>query len=226
MSDLEISYWSMIGTWFAGIATFLAVVVSLYLSMTSRRTRLLIRIRDDLDGEYKLILLNRSQLYAEMESVNLCIRRGFILKDVYSSRWSDLVRDFFKSEEDGKENMKLYPNNTSRTFSVDMSTLSSQYSYFLPYDNDGVLASPIKMPHCCIQVRLVSGEVFYHKLPSSFYDKYREYVGSRHDHYMDYLSNEPWKYIHYGSSQDLLRIQKEHLDIYTKTRINYHMLLC
>ncbi|MEW4580366.1 hypothetical protein AB1K40_18555, partial [Vibrio cholerae] len=74
MSDLEISYWSMIGTWFAGIATFLAVVVSLYLSMTSRRTRLLIRIRDDLDGEYKLILLNRSQLYAEMESVNLCIR--------------------------------------------------------------------------------------------------------------------------------------------------------
>ncbi|WP_029796870.1 hypothetical protein [Vibrio parahaemolyticus] len=92
MTELEISYWSMIGTWFAGIATFLAVVVSLYLTSSSRKTKLQLRLVRHGHGNIELSILNRGQVYAEIERVTLAIKpslfSGFIAN---GSEYLDLI---------------------------------------------------------------------------------------------------------------------------------------
>lgn len=40
MNQNDIAFWGMIGNWFAGLATFLAVIVSLYLSTRQTRIKL------------------------------------------------------------------------------------------------------------------------------------------------------------------------------------------
>ncbi|MFC1502813.1 hypothetical protein ACFL53_00455 [Pseudomonadota bacterium] len=224
MTELEVSYWSMIGTWVAGIATFLAVLTSLYLSTSARKTRLSIRIRNNSKNGYELILLNRAHVYAEVESINLVFKQGLFKKVSYDSYFSDLVTSIFEDVEGDAEKLKIHPSSPSKSVDISFDNLCVQYNTFLPYNPDGELTKPIKMPKCYVGVYLTSGEVFYKKLPDNFYVTYRENIGSQFELDIFHCSNEPDKYFVYESSGELYEKQQEYLEQYTKSRRNYHLL--
>lgn len=225
MTESEITYWSMIGTWFAGFAGIATVLVTLYLSISSRKTRLNVRLRKSYDGDYELTLLNQAHVHADIESINLSCRVRWNKRIAYSSRWGDdLVRHILDESDEQNESLKLFPNNVSKTLVIEAENLLNQYRYFLPYVN-GILLKPVKMPKCQIQVKLVSGEVFYQKLPHEFYSFYRQYEGSKYDQKIYYLCNEPEKFFNYESSDELFNLQQDCLKNYAIARMNYHLLL-
>ncbi|QOQ70277.1 hypothetical protein [Photobacterium damselae] len=58
MTTEDIQFWSMVGTWVAGIGTILAVTLSLYLAISERRVSLFITsdVYDFDDGSEKMII--------------------------------------------------------------------------------------------------------------------------------------------------------------------------
>ncbi len=223
MTELEISYWSMIGTWFAGIATFLAVVVSLYLTSSSRKTKLQLRLVRHGHGNIELSILNRGQVYAEIERVTLAIKpslfSGFIAN---GSEYLDLIQDVFNPEDVCRG---LLPNSPSLTLDLEQESLHSHYRFFIPYQN-GILEKPFKMPKCYLCLQLKSGESYYSEVPKAFYIGYKEAVGGQFDPQMFAMCTEPDKYFVYETSVELYKKQQDILNQYSRARKNYHMLLC
>ncbi|QIR06281.1 hypothetical protein [Salinivibrio costicola] len=223
MTELEITYWSMIGTWFTGIATFSAVVVSLYLASSSRKTRLQLRLTQHNYGSVELSVLNRGQVYAEIERVTLAIRasvfNGFTRNE---ESHLDLIENAFISEE---TNRSLLPSSPSLTFSIELESLYFDYHFFIPYQN-GVLEKPFKMPTCYVCLQLKSGESHYKEVPESFYLGYKNAVGGKYDCQMFAMCTEPDKHFMYRTSTELYEQQQDILNQYSNARKNYHMLLC
>ncbi|EJG1207163.1 hypothetical protein CVA86_RS21880 [Vibrio parahaemolyticus] len=58
MTTEDIQFWSMVGTWVAGIGTVLAVILSLYLAISERRVSLFITsgVYDFDDGSEKMVI--------------------------------------------------------------------------------------------------------------------------------------------------------------------------
>ncbi|MUL11813.1 hypothetical protein [Aliivibrio fischeri] len=228
MVDSQIAFWAMIGTWVAGIATFLAVLTSLYLSTAASKSKLLIRIRYyGFNNNIELTLLNRGHVYVEVEKINLVIKNQFSVKDQYDNSYGrDLIRWFLESDEFDLDNLKLFPNSDSRKIEIEFCSLQMQYNKFLPYNNVGEILRPVKMPKCYIGVFLTSGEVFYIKLPSDFYHLYRESIGNQYDRELSLLSNNPSNYYAYDSPEELHIKQQSILNEYFKARRNYNLLFC
>ncbi|XDF78962.1 hypothetical protein AAFX60_017385 [Aliivibrio fischeri] len=227
MADSQIAFWAMIGTWVAGIATFLAVATSLYLSTSARKAKLLIRMKCCFNNNIELTILNRGHVYVEIEKVNLVVKGLFSIKDEYDSGyWGDLIRWYFENDEFDVEKLKLFPNSDSRKIEIELDSIEMQYKKFLPYNDEGNIIKPVKMPKCHIGIFLTSGEVFYIKLPSNFYYLYRETIGSQHDRELAQLSNEPSRYYFYDSPEELHQKQQSVLNEYLKARRNYNLLFC
>lgn len=224
MSELDIAFWAMIGTWVAGLATFLAVVVSLYLSVSSRRTKLSLSLLKT-NNNYELDVLNRGHVYGEISKINL-VRKSYFQQDMLlgDSDWDDLIGYYFFDMEDEIKNKKaLTPGEPSSKFEISMSSLFQQYDKFLPYEN-GLLTKPTKMEKCHVRVSLRSGEHFYVPLPKDFYAEYRHQIGHSLDDELYRLTNEPWKFYVYHSSTELREKQMRFLGRYAEARNNYHLL--
>ncbi|EII3056935.1 hypothetical protein ACXLRA_004241 [Vibrio vulnificus] len=226
MTELEIAYWSMVGTWVAGIATFGAVVVSLYLASTSRKTKLQLRLTSDSYGNLHLTVTNRGLVYAEIERISLGVKHRLVSKVLYrESQYFDLIDDYFESLALNPIQRGLMPNSKSLAFDFDRDSLHFQYGCFLPYQGE-VLTRLVKMPKCYVGVFLKTGELFQVEVPDDFYITYRNAIGGKYDDRIYSLCFEPEKYIIYGSSKELYQKQQEALELYSKARRNYHLLLC
>ena len=223
MSEIEISYWGMIGTWFAGIATLLAVIVSLYLANYVSKVKLsLLGVYDKHQG-LELRIFNVSKVYAEIEHIYILEKKASYRGIYYEAVGLELTNWDF--EEVNIDKRSLLPNQPQTTFTIDNHTLSLCYNNLLPYKN-GLLDKPVKMPKCFVRVFLTNGESFIMKMPLMFYSCYRDQVGCQHNDEMSRLSTEPSKYIAYKDSQQLYKIQQEALNRYSIARNNYHLLFC
>ncbi|MFB5745078.1 hypothetical protein ACE38U_09325 [Cedecea sp. S5-13] len=89
------AFWSMIGTWFAGLATFLAVCVSLHLGLRKPAVKISCKIGESVffAGPYRnngvsVIITNQSLYSVKIQSVNWVFKKSISFYQPFSSRHS------------------------------------------------------------------------------------------------------------------------------------------
>ncbi|EKO3855104.1 hypothetical protein JZN62_004871 [Vibrio harveyi] len=226
MTSDELAYWTMIGTWFAGLATFSAVVLSLYLSASASKCKIKSVLKQEDCRSIKLTVLNRGHMYVEIDRIDLVVKKLFKQCINHDSQdLGDLSGYYFESKQEENEQYILPISSPPKSIEIDNSMLYLQYHSFVPYKN-GTLDKPFKLPKCHIGIFLKSGEVFYVKMPVNFYRNYRDFVGSQFDEELYRLSVHPERYYAYCDYEELRTKQERILERYSQARKNYHLLFC
>ncbi|POU72588.1 hypothetical protein C3387_14170 [Leclercia sp. LSNIH6] len=89
------AFWSMVGTWFAGVATFFAVCVSLHLGLRKPRVRISCQISLSIFfiGPYRnngvsIVITNQSLYAVKVTSVNWVFKKNINFFQPFSSKYS------------------------------------------------------------------------------------------------------------------------------------------
>lgn len=219
MSPEEISFWSMIGTWVSGIATSIAVVISLWLASYTRKAKLNLELKISRHNDATLKLINTSNIMATVENISLSTSKRVTL---INRRADDLLATSFmyKDSEDVINEKTILPNGHYKEFKIDFSSLKDSYSKFLPYDNDGFLTRVIKMPKAYILVRIVGGQTFHIKIEPLFFERYKNDDCLRLEEALKQATESPELYLSYKNENELNERQLERLDWYIRSKKN------
>lgn len=219
MSPEEISFWSMIGTWVSGIATSMAVVISLWLASYTRKAKLNIELKLSRYNEATLKVINTSNIMATVESISLSTSKRSIL---ISRRNDDLLNTslMHKDAEDILNEKTIHPSGHYKEFIIDFVSLKNSYYKFLPYDNEGFLTRVVKMPTAYILVHIVGGQTFHTKLPPIFFDRYKNDDCLRLEEALKQATESPELYLRFNNHDEPNEKQLERLDWYMKSKRN------
>ncbi|KJF99169.1 hypothetical protein [Photobacterium angustum] len=171
MSTADVAFWGMIGTWVAGIGTFVAVAVSLYFSRAARRHELRLKISDDFN---KIYVLNLSSIVSVISDVNL------VERDIFNFKKDKVINNDSFYHIAVKDMMESFSFITVKsydevyTIELNQENMFIQYKKLLGFNENDELIKPTKMRACSLRIILITGESFYVKLPNSFYKRFKE----------------------------------------------------
>lgn len=221
MTPDDVSFWSMVGTWVAGLATTIAVITSLWLASSTRKPKVILELSLSTYGSAALKVINTSELTATIDSVTLVTSRWRKKRHV-SSKHDDLIKEPLstRSKEELNQENTIQPNGSFKEFEINFYALQFAYYKFLPYDDDGNLTSVITMPAAYILVKLVGNHSFYIKLPNEFFTRYKEQECVRLEQAFLQAIHTPELYIRYSNKNELYEKQLERLDWYMRNKRN------
>lgn len=221
MTPDEISYWSMVGTWVSGLATTAAVVISLYLSISTKKPKLKIKIELSEYGSAILQVINNSSIIATVDGVTLSTSKSLNKTQQYSSHHNLIKNPLMKKDIEAIYNeYTVLPDGHYKEFKIEFSSLQSSYKKLLPYDANGNLTRVIKMPPAHIIVHLVGGHSFKAKLPAVFLKRYRDDDCMRLQLALQDVINNPHLHSRYANENELNERQQERLEWYMKSKKN------
>ncbi|MFQ2147430.1 hypothetical protein ACK33U_02275 [Aeromonas jandaei] len=224
MSPEDISFWSMIGTWFAALATTFAVAVSLWLASSTRKAKLIIELNISKNDDATLRVINTSNVMATVETITLSTSKRSLN---IIRRSDDLVKNPLlpQSHDEFINENTIHPNGHHKEFKIHFSSLKNSYHKFLPYDNDGNLTRVVKMPPAYVLVKIVGGQVFHTKLPSIFFDRYKNDDCLRLEEALDFATKRPDLHLSYTNEKERNEGQQQRLDWYIKSKRNSLFLI-
>ncbi|WP_279491477.1 hypothetical protein [Aeromonas veronii] len=221
MTPDDVSFWSMIGTWVAGLATTIAVITSLWLASSTRKPKVTLELSLSMYGDAVLKVINTSELIATIDSVTL-VKSKWHKKKHISSIYNDLIKNplMKSSKEDVTQEYTIHPNGHFKEFSIYFHLLHTFYNDFLPYDGNGHLTSVVKMPLAYVLVKLVGNHSFYIQLPHTFFTRYKEQNCSVLEKAFLQAIHCHDTYVSYVDKNDLYEKQQEFLDLYMRSKRN------
>lgn len=224
MTPDDISFWSMIGTWFSGVATAMAVVISLWLASYTRKAKLSIEIKMSKYGEATFKIINTSNIIATIESITLSTSKHSILMDRRGDNFIDYALQF-KSDDELVNALTIPPNGYHKELDIDFTYLKYSYHKFLPYDQDMNLTKVVKMPTAYVLVQIVGGQTFHSKLPPIFFARYKNDDCLRLEEMLKKVTERPELYISFNNDSERNERQLERLDMYMKSKRNSLFLI-
>lgn len=165
--------------------------------------------------------------HAKLVRKSLFNSKPMVHKDCYGYLIEHPI-DRFLCTQDFELDIKIVPNSAVQHFKIEYRNIAMLYDSFLPYRYDKEvleLRSMTKMITCHIGLYLDSGKIIYIPIPDSFYDYYRNCVGTKYDEdiQMSFETHPRTKY-HYTSEDIKIESQKKYMDYYQISRTNFYLL--
>lgn len=224
MTPEDVSFWSMIGTWFAALATTMAVGISLWLASYTRKAKLIVELKVSNYNGATLRVINTSNIMATVETISLSTSKRSVK---VIRRSDDLVKNPLipKNHDEFINENTIHPSGHHKEFEINFSSLQRSYSKFLPYDNDECLTRVIKMPPAYILVKIVGGQVFHAKLPPIFFERYKNDDCLRLEEALKQATESPDLYLRFTNEDERKKEQLKRLDWYMKSKRNSLFLI-
>lgn len=219
MTPEDVSYWSMIGTWFAALATTMAVIISLWLASSTRKAKLKVELQLSKYGNATLRVINTSNVMATVETLSLSTSKRYIK---IIRRSDDLINNplISKSHDEFINENTIHPNGHYKEFDISFISLKNSYYKYLPYDNEGFLMRVIKMPPAYILVKIIGNQVFHIKLPPIFFERYKNDDCIRLEEALKQATEYPELYLSYTNKTERNKEQLKRLDWYIQSKVN------